>query len=196
MDEDHRTPGSSSVAAVSAEAAGAAAIAGKYGANKAQPSIPKPAHGYYQDDRYAYNQYPHQQSYNDGAYNNAEDEYYNPYYATGGPPGHDQGYGPSPASTLPPFYSGSGTPHQDSQPNRSGYFPPPPPINSNAHSASPVSDMMSPSLTSTTLTSSTLTSSHLRGPQAILETEPLQEMGTKRRAPQSIPMKELSSSSH
>ncbi|CAO3566188.1 unnamed protein product [Mortierella alpina] len=162
------------------------------GLNKSQPAVPQPTH--HQDDSYAYNQYPHKQGYsdvgyNEGGYDNPQDEYYNPYYATG-----------VPAGTQPAYYSGR-TPHQDAHANPSGYFPPPPPLNSNAHvGMGPVSGAMSPPLASTPLTTGTLvsSSSHLRGPQALVETEPMSEMSNQsdkrgqRGSPQAIPMKVLS----
>ncbi|KAF9948139.1 hypothetical protein BGZ72_009911, partial [Mortierella alpina] len=180
MDDGHRTH----------------ATAAAVGLNKTQPAVPQPTHDYHHDDRYAYNQYPNKQGYSDvgyieGGYENPEDEYYNPYYANG-----------TPASTHPTYYSGR-TPHQDAHThvNASGYFPPPPPLNSNAHGGmGPVSGAMSPPLASTPLTTTTLvsSSSHLRGPQALVDTEPMSEMSGQsdkrgqRGSPQAIPMKVLS----
>ncbi|KAF9941001.1 hypothetical protein BGZ75_003056 [Mortierella antarctica] len=180
MDDGHRTH------------AAAAAV----GLNKSQPAVPQPTHDYHHDDGYAYNQYPHKQGYsdvgyNEGGYDNPEDEYYNPYYATG-----------TPASTHPTYYSGR-TPHHDAHAhaNSSGYFPPPPPLNSNAHGGmGPASGAVSPALASTPLTTGTLvsSSSHLRGPQALVNTEPMSEMSNhsdkrgQRGSPQAIPMKVLS----
>ncbi|KAF8953734.1 hypothetical protein BGZ52_004567 [Haplosporangium bisporale] len=182
MDDGPRSPGKLAAGA----GAGVAAAAAVNYANKAQPAIPAPSHGeggYYNDDRYGY-----QQGYNNtpnnnyhqqhqGGYDGYEDDtYYNPHYASQ----NNQGYGQGQVQGYEmnqfnngSYYSASNasrTPYQDpykaQQPAVSspGYFPPPPPV-TGASSPPPSVPLTVPISSTTTLTSS---SSPKRGPQTIL----------------------------
>ncbi|KAF9307379.1 hypothetical protein BGZ74_005819 [Mortierella antarctica] len=194
MDDGPRSPGK--LAAAGAGAVGAAAAANY--SNKAQPDLPQQSHGagggYYDDDRYGYQQgynntlgsnYHHQGGY-DGY---GDDTYYNPHYATqnnqGYGHGHGQGQGQGQVQGYEmnqfngSYYSNSNasrTPYQDpyqaQQPvSSTGYFPPPPPVNSGTSSPPPSVPLSTPGLTTVPISSSTTltaSSSPKRGPQTIL----------------------------
>ncbi|KFH69090.1 hypothetical protein MVEG_05892 [Podila verticillata NRRL 6337] len=182
MDDGPRSPGKLAAGA----GAGVAAAAAVNYANKAQPAIPAPSHGeggYYNDDRYGY-----QQGYNNtpnnnyhqqhqGGYDGYEDDtYYNPHYASQNNQGYGQGQGQGYEMNQfnnGSYYSASNasrTPYQDpykaQQPAVSspGYFPPPPPV-TGASSPPPSVPLTVPISSTTNLTSS---SSPKRGPQTIL----------------------------
>ncbi|KAF8938169.1 hypothetical protein BGZ58_001493 [Dissophora ornata] len=193
MDEGSRTtsPNSRNARVATAAAGGAAGGAAVYASNKAQPKVPQPTAAYYPDEGYGYGQQGagggyganHQQGYNN------EDEYYNPYYAQGGP---------SPAATNATYYSDNRTPYQTPRDpfqgqQQPGYFPPPPPVSTGAQGMPMMTSGSSMTSLPNTNTSSTLTSSSARrGPQVILP-----EMGHRGDddATQDIPMKDMTLSS-
>lgn len=196
MDDGPRSPGK--LAAAGAGAVGAAAAANY--SNKAQPDLPQPSHGagggYYDDDRYGYqqgyNNTPGSNYHHQGGYDGyGDDTYYNPHYATqnnqGYGHGHGQGQGQGQGQVQGyemnqfngSYYSNSNasrTPYQDpyqaQQPvSSTGYFPPPPPVNSGTSSPPPSVPLSTPGLTTVPISSSTTltaSSSPKRGPQTIL----------------------------